>query len=114
MAASDGMRGTTRMPKLDFSAQILGVRWRVLACHRLPRDTDGDCNRDLKRVRVHPTNTAEKRCEILLHELLHAGYDHLDEEWVAQFAADITPVIYRPDVLAFLGLQRVTETQRAS
>lgn len=100
------LRGESRMPKLDFFAVILGARWRVLSDHRLPRDTDGDCNRALKRVRVHPTNTPDKRCETLLHELLHAGYDHLDEEWVAQFARDITPILYRPDVLEFLGLRR--------
>lgn len=110
LAASEVMRGKTRMPKLDFFTQILGVRWRILADHRLPRDTDGDCNRELKRIRIHPSNTPKKKLEILHHEWQHAAFDHLDEVYVSDSSADFAEILFRPDVLAFLGLQLIPDS----
>ena len=107
-------RGVMRVPKLDFSAEILGARWRILADHRLPRDTDGDCNAGLKRIRIHPSNPPEKLAEVLFHECTHAAFDHLDEQYVDPFGGDLAAILFRPDVLAFLGLQRIPHTQRAS
>lgn len=94
--------------KLDFVAPIFGHKWRIKADHRLPKDTDGDCCRVLHRIRVHSSLPPEKFFETLLHECLHAGYDHLDEEWVAQFAREFAPILYRAESLARCGLQRIT------
>jgi hypothetical protein len=109
-AVKNGARGVIRVPRLDFFTQILGVRWRILADHRLPRDTDGDCNRGLKRIRVHPSNPFKKRFETLHHEWQHAAFDHLDEAYVADSSADFAEIVYRPDVLAFLGLQLIPDS----
>ena len=114
-AASEVMRGKSRMPKkkLDITVQISGQKWRIISDHRLPRDTDGDCNASLRRIRIHPSHPPEKRLELVVHESGHAAFDHLDEQYVDQFGVDMVGVLLHPDMLAFLGLQRIPETPRA-
>ena len=97
---------------LDFVADLFGQRWRICTTNRTPLNQygvqhDGDCSRDQKRIRILGSLRGSEFYETLLHEALHAGFDHLDEEWVDGFARDFAPILYRPEVLARCGLQRI-------
>ena len=111
-AVESGACVSKRMPRLDFFAVLLGTRWRIFSDHRLPKGDGGSCDYKRKWVRVHPSLSPQKRFEMLHHECLHGAYEHLDEHWVEQFALDFSEVVYRPDVLQFLGLQRIPDSQQ--
>lgn len=59
---------------------------------------DGDCAAPTdkgKRIRVASTLRGERRLDVLLHEMLHAGAWNLDESTVSTIASDMSRVLWR-------------------
>lgn len=58
----------------------------------------GDCDapsKPGKEIRISSRLRGEERLEVLLHELVHAAGWHIDESFVAQFAADAARALWR-------------------
>lgn len=70
---------------------IAGQRWKIQRA-RL-RNIYGDCNYELRRIRVHDQLTGSDYLDTLLHELIHARWPDLAEEAVAEFAGILTNVL---------------------
>lgn len=70
---------------------IAGQRWKITRA-RL-RNLYGDCNYELRRIRVDDRLTGSDRLDTLLHELIHARWPDIAEESVAEFAGMLTTVL---------------------
>jgi hypothetical protein len=70
---------------------IAGQRWKIQRA-RL-RTLYGDCNYDLRRIRIDQRLTGTDLLDTLLHELIHARWPDLAEESVAEFAGILTTVL---------------------
>ena len=75
---------------------ILGKRWllRFTANLKARGDCDGPHVRN-KQIRVRSDLKGEERLEVILHEIIHAAFWFLDEEYVHHVAKDIARVLYR-------------------
>ncbi len=79
--------------------RVRGKLWRLLF-ERLPKSADyfGVCdapNVHNKAIRVDRRLSGEKRLEVVLHELLHAGHWDMSEEAVEEFARDAARILTR-------------------
>lgn len=70
---------------------IAGQRWKVQRA-RL-RHIYGDCNYELRRIRVDERLAGSDYLDTLLHELIHARWPDISEEAVAEFAGLLTTVL---------------------
>jgi hypothetical protein len=70
---------------------IAGQRWKIQRA-RL-RTLYGDCNYDLRRIRIDERLAGTDLLDTLLHELIHARWPDLAEESVAEFAGILTTVL---------------------
>lgn len=86
--------------RLDFVVKFFGKLMRVRATSKLPPRTDGLCVFEPREILVHSRLRGSDFFDTLLHEALHHAIDHLDEEWVTQFAREFTQILYRGDVLS--------------
>ena len=82
--------------------QILGRRWEL----RYARLTNnrGECEdptKTGKQIRISTDLPPQEELEVLIHEMLHAAGWHLDEQYVEQFADEVSAVLWR------LGYRRV-------
>ncbi|HEY2759904.1 MAG TPA: hypothetical protein VGI75_04155 [Pirellulales bacterium] len=77
--------------------KILGRVWNLrFAPHLGPNDGFCDPPTTTNKSIVVAKGLSEKdQLEILVHEMLHAGGWHFDEEYVTQFARDISHVLWR-------------------
>jgi hypothetical protein len=67
-------------------------RWKIERSEAL-RGCDGDCNYDLKRIRIHARLVAVDLLDTLIHELIHARWPDLSEDAVADFAETLSGVL---------------------
>lgn len=67
-------------------------RWKIERAKFL-RGCDGDCNYDLRRIRIHAKLTAVDLLDTLIHELIHARWPDLSEEAVIEFSETLSGVI---------------------
>lgn len=82
---------------------ILGKRWNLQFCARLPKDEtgkelDGDCDPPTakhRKIRVHKSLAGKELLETLIHECTHAADTHKTEEWVSDFSRDLTAVLWK-------------------
>jgi hypothetical protein len=75
---------------------ILGKVWNLRFAPNMANR--GDCDPPTtrgKEIRILSSLRGEERLEILLHELIHAGGWHIDEEFVAGFARDAARALWR-------------------
>lgn len=106
-------KGMAKKSKLDFVAKFFGRKWRITTTNRMPKNEygvqfDGDCSQEKRRIRILGSLSGPDFANTALHESLHAAFDHLAESCVDEFSSDFIAVLYRPDVLARCGLQRIT------
>ncbi len=76
--------------------KILSKLWNLRFAPNLANR--GDCDPPTargKEIRVSSSLRGEERLEVLLHELVHAGGWHIDEEFVGRFAHDAARVLWR-------------------
>lgn len=85
---------------------ILGKRWRLVFQPRVPAlggdGNDGICcppTERGKRIVISSSLRGEHLLEILLHELLHAAFWWLDEEYVVQVSRDFAKILARLKVI---------------
>ena len=78
---------------------VRGKRWRLKFGRLKPTaDYHGICDAPstpAKTITVNSRLRGEKRLEVLIHELLHAGHWDWDEEAVEEFARDLARVLVR-------------------
>lgn len=67
-------------------------RWRIEHA-KCPADRDGDCNWDLRRIRVHRTLRGVDLMRVLIHELLHARFWDLDETAIDECGEVLSAVL---------------------
>lgn len=67
-------------------------RWRIEHA-KCPADRDGDCNWDLRRIRVHRTLRGVDLMRVLIHELLHARFWDLDEAAIDECGEVLSAVL---------------------
>ena len=75
---------------------LQGRRWLLRFVQSLKNR--GDCDSPQtknKQIRVRSDLDGEERLEVIIHELLHAGGWHRDEEYVEQEAKDIAHILWR-------------------
>jgi hypothetical protein len=70
---------------------IASQRWKIQRA-RL-RNIYGDCNYELRRIRVDDRLTGGDYLDTLLHELIHARWPDISEDSVAEFAGILTTVL---------------------
>lgn len=73
-----------------------GKRWQLREVPRL--NADGECDAPTTRgkaIRIAARLRGERRLEVLIHEMLHACNWTIDEDHIAQTAADIARVLWR-------------------
>lgn len=76
--------------------KILNKIWELEFFPNL--ENRGECDHPCsanKQIRVRKDLEDEERLEILIHEMLHAAFWHLDEEYVLTAAEDIAKVLWR-------------------
>ena len=76
--------------------KILDKLWRLRFAPNMANR--GDCDPPSlpgKEIRILSSLRGEERLEVLLHELVHAAGWHIDEGFVAQFAADAARALWR-------------------
>lgn len=67
-------------------------RWRIQHC-KCPADRDGDCNWDLRRIRVHHTLEGRDLMRVLIHEILHARLWDIDEAAIDEAGEVLSAVL---------------------
>ena len=75
---------------------VNGKRWKLGFHYGCPYR--GQCDAPGvpgKQIRIDKTLDGEEQLEVLIHELLHAGCWHLDEESVETVACDIARILWR-------------------
>lgn len=70
---------------------IAGQRWKIQRA-RL-RNIYGDCNYELRRIRLDERLAGSDYLDTLLHELIHARWPDISESSVAEFAGLLTTVL---------------------
>jgi len=78
--------------------KLRGRMWEVERVARLPGRARGMCDSPDtpgKRIQVLKRLKGEELLEVLLHEAIHACVWDLDEEAVAELAADIARMIWK-------------------
>lgn len=76
--------------------RILGKVWRLEFCDRL--SDRGRCDSPTtkaKAIRVWSGLKGQEELEVLLHEMLHAAFWQVDEEFIDGSARDISAALYR-------------------
>jgi hypothetical protein len=73
-----------------MKTKINGKKWRT-------RDTriQGLCTPGERLIDIDPRLRPRKRCEIILHEVLHALDQDVDEAVVRQWAKDLARALWR-------------------
>lgn len=78
---------------------IRGKRWRLLFDRvRKAADYHGYCDAPTlpnKTIKIDSRLRGEKRIEVLLHEITHAGHWDMSEEAVEEFARDAAHILTR-------------------
>lgn len=76
--------------------KILGKIWDLIFCPNLKNrgECDHPCSPN-KKIRIWKGLKEEEKLEVLIHEMLHAAFWHLDEEYVEKAAKDIAKVLWR-------------------
>lgn len=75
---------------------ILGKEWDLKYCHNL--SDRGRCDSPHttnKTIRIWGGLKGEEELEVLLHEMLHAAFWQIDEEYIESAAKDISKILYR-------------------
>ena len=90
--------------QLRLRVKVMGKLWNLLFVpeSKIPK-INGEPNTGLtdspgtkdKSMRVATELEGEERFEIILHELMHAGNWHLDEEFVREFCEDAARIFWR-------------------
>lgn len=60
-------------------------------------DPEGYCDaphKSGKRIVVSSRLTGREKLEVVIHEITHAAFWHLDEEYVLEFARDLSAVLH--------------------
>lgn len=70
-------------------------QWTIQHVQRLPKDCDGECNWNTRRIRVRSALRGIALMDTLLHELLHARFWDLDEDAVNEFASTAAGILDR-------------------
>lgn len=76
--------------------KILSRLWNLRFAPNLANR--GDCDAPTtpgKEIRVSSGLRGEEKLEVLIHEFVHAGMWHLDEQVAGQFARDAARVLWR-------------------
>ncbi len=73
---------------------LLGKRWRLRFVRAL-RDALGDCDDELREIRVVEGLDGKERLRVMLHELVHAIDWHKDESYVDSVSRSMTNVLWR-------------------
>ena len=79
-----------------IDAVILGQKF-VIRRGKLPKGTDGCCDppgEHPRAITVRPGLKDKRELAVLIHEMTHAAFWWLDEEFVEQFADDIADILY--------------------
>jgi len=78
---------------------IMGKRFSLEYTNQMPdADTDGLCDSPTtigKKIKVRRSLEDLRRLEIEIHEMTHAADWYKDEEWIDQFAKDISAALWR-------------------
>jgi hypothetical protein len=76
--------------------KILNKIWELVFFSNLKNrgECDHPCSVN-KQIRVRENLEGEEKLEILIHEMLHAAFWHLDEEYVQAAAEDIAKVLWK-------------------
>lgn len=77
--------------------RILGKYWSIRRVPYLGKN-HGDCqhpNATEKEIRILSGLRGDQLMETVIHEVLHAANWHLDEEFVTEFAHDVTKILKR-------------------
>lgn len=75
---------------------MLGKRWTLRFAPNL--GNGGDCDppdHPRKEIRINSTLDERRELEVILHELTHAAFWHLDETYVENFANAAADVLRR-------------------
>jgi hypothetical protein len=76
---------------------ILGKRWALKFVPNLGEDRgniDGP-HKTHKAIRIWQGLKDQERLEVLIHEMMHAAGWHLEEEYVEEFADDLSRILWR-------------------
>lgn len=76
---------------------VLGKRWQLKYCTNLG-DARGKCDPPdsaNKTIRILAGQQPQLELDTLIHELIHAGDWHRDEECVTQLATDIAAALWK-------------------
>ena len=85
--------------------QIAGRRWRLTFVPRsLRRGWFGKCESATRSITIESGHPQKQELDTLIHEMLHASLDPVDEQYVQQTATDIARVLWR------LGWRKTEET----
>ena len=75
---------------------VMGHRWELKFTHL--KKNRGECDSPAikdKQIRIDAGLEGETKLEVIVHELLHAGGWHRDEEYVDAEARDIARILWR-------------------
>lgn len=71
---------------------VADKRWKIERSDSL-RGCFGDCNYDLRRIRIDSRLVASDLLDTLIHELIHARWPDLSEVAVADFSETLSGVL---------------------
>lgn len=76
--------------------KILNKAWELVFCPNLKNKGECDSPNSLnKKIRIWKGLKDEQELEILIHEMLHAAFWHIDEEYVDRVSKDISNVLWK-------------------
>lgn len=81
----------------EITVTVRGKRWKLMFIP-LRGDADGTCDppdATGKAIRINSSLNDERRLEVIIHELLHAGHWYISEEAVEETARDIARALWR-------------------
>ena len=77
-------------------------KWKVRLCDTPPK-TLGECDWNIREIRIYHGLRGEELTEVAVHELLHARWPDLSEEAVTEVAQEMA------GVLTALGIKHAEE-----
>jgi hypothetical protein len=77
--------------------KILGKYWDIRFRPNLGGN-DGDCDYESKVLRLRSSLRGDELMETCIHEVLHGANGHLTEEFVTDFARDVTRILRRKSI----------------
>lgn len=89
---------------LQDSVQVMGKRWKLRQVSRLPEGRMADCDPPWKVgkvIRIQSGLTPDLVLRCLIHEMTHAAFWFLDEEYVERFAEDVERELQRNGFISF-------------